>query len=357
MRRFEPKPQGWRTFDVTTTVQIKAASGATRVWLPVASLDTPWQRTVDVSYSSEGANLELLRDKATGAATLVASFAADSAQPTVTLVNRVQTQNRAADWSQRRPAVTEDAAELRRWTEASELITTDGIVRKVATQIVSGARTDQEKAQRIFDWVVISTYREPKVRGCGVGDIKTMLETESLSGKCADINSLFVGLCRAVGIPARDIYGIRLVPSAFGYRELGGNPANLKGAQHCRAVCVQHHGQGHAGSGHKAAHGVRRLAEVHGKYLQTRLGVTRCEALQRWHLGPAGFAPTGPEVEHDGLSGLFRQFPRLAVQRGQGQSRLWLLARPGLRFGCIGERCGYADRRCQREPFTACDCG
>jgi transglutaminase-like putative cysteine protease len=147
----------------------------------------------------------------------------------------VQTQNRAADWSQRKPALAEDAAELRRWLEPSELITTDGIVRKVATQIVSGARSDQEKAQRIFDWVVISTYREPKVRGCGVGDIKTMLETENLSGKCADINSLFVGLCRAVGIPARDIYGIRLVPSAFGYRELGGNPANLKGAQHCRA--------------------------------------------------------------------------------------------------------------------------
>jgi transglutaminase-like putative cysteine protease len=235
VRRFEPKPQGWRTFDVTTTVQIKLAAGATRVWLPVASLDTPWQRTVDVSYSSDGANLELVRDKATGAATLMASFAADSAQPTVTLVNRVQTQNRAADWSQRKPAVAEDAGELRRWTEPSELITTDGIVRKVATHIVSGARTDQEKAQRIFDWVVISTYREPKVRGCGVGDIKTMLETENLSGKCADINSLFVGLCRAVGIPARDIYGIRLVPSAFGYRELGGNPANLKGAQHCRA--------------------------------------------------------------------------------------------------------------------------
>ena len=235
VRRFEPKPEGWRTFEVTTKVQIKAASGATRVWLPVASLDTPWQRTVDVSYSGEGANLELVRDKATGAATLMANFAADSAQPIVTLVNRVQTQNRAADWSQRKPAVTEDAAELRRWTEASELITTDGIVRTVATHIVSGARTDQEKAQRIFDWVVISTYREPKVRGCGVGDIKTMLETENLSGKCADINSLFVGLCRAVGIPARDIYGIRLVPSAFGYRELGGNPANLKGAQHCRA--------------------------------------------------------------------------------------------------------------------------
>jgi transglutaminase-like putative cysteine protease len=56
-----------------------------------------------------------------------------------------------------------------------------------------------------------------------------------MGGKCGDINALFVGLCRAAGVPARDVYGIRLVPSAFGYRELSGNPANLKGAQHCRA--------------------------------------------------------------------------------------------------------------------------
>jgi len=132
---------------------------------------------------------------------------------------------------------------LRRWTQPSELITTDGIVRKVATQIVAGARTDREKAQRIYDWVIVSTYREPKVRGCGQGDIKAMLESGNLSGKCADINALFVGLCRAVGIPARDLYGVRLVPSAFGYRELGGNPASLKGAQHCRAeVYLKTHG-------------------------------------------------------------------------------------------------------------------
>jgi transglutaminase-like putative cysteine protease len=83
--------------------------------------------------------------------------------------------------------------------------------------------------------VVANTHREPKVRGCGVGDIKTMLETQNFGGKCGDINALFVGLVRSVGVPARDVYGIRLVPSAFGYRELGGNPASLKGAQHCRA--------------------------------------------------------------------------------------------------------------------------
>ena len=70
-----------------------------------------------------------------------------------------------------------------------------------------------------------------------------MLETGNLGGKCADLNALFVGLCRAAGLPARDVYGIRLAPSAFGYKELSGNSASLKGAQHCRAeVYLQAYG-------------------------------------------------------------------------------------------------------------------
>ena len=112
---------------------------------------------------------------------------------------------------------------------------TDGIVRDTAREVTKGAKTDTEKVQRIYEWIVANTYREPKVRGCGVGDIKSMLETQNFGGKCGDINGLFVGLVRAAGVPARDVYGIRLVPSAFGYKELSGNPANLKSAQHCRA--------------------------------------------------------------------------------------------------------------------------
>lgn len=242
-RRFEPKPAGWRSFDVTTTVKLRDAKGPATVWLPVPSLSTPWQRTSDVSWTGSGADMHLVADGDTGARVLVARFDAATAEPTLSLTTRVETQNRAVDWSERAAGPAADPAELRRWTAPSELITTDGIVRKVATQIISGARSDREKVQRIYDWVIVSTYREPKVRGCGVGDIKTMLETGNLSGKCADINALFVGLCRAAGVPARDIYGIRLAPSAFGYRELGANSANLKGAQHCRAeVYLKGHG-------------------------------------------------------------------------------------------------------------------
>src|ERR1700756_1245196 len=52
---------------------------------------------------------------------------------------------------------------------------------------------------------------------------------------CADLNALYVGLARAVGLPARDVYGIRIAPSKFGYKSLGTGTEVVSKAQHCRA--------------------------------------------------------------------------------------------------------------------------
>ena len=232
-RSFSPVPGDWRTFEVTTRVDIAKPQGVTRVWLPIPSVNSDWQKSLESSYSSNG-TARMEDDEKYGAKMLYVEFAESEAKPFIELTSRIQTQNRAQNWSQKL-AVAEDATTLKYWTQPTSLLPTDGIVRKTALEATKGASTDVQKAQMLYDWIVANTFREPKVRGCGEGDIKTMLETGNLGGKCADLNALFVGMCRSLGIPARDVYGIRMVPSAFGYRELGGNPASLKGAQHCRA--------------------------------------------------------------------------------------------------------------------------
>lgn len=240
-RRFAPQSGAWRTFDVTTRVDILKPEGVTRVWLPVPAIDSDYQKSTGSRFTSNGA-AQLMQDGQRTANLLLAEFAASEAKPFVELTSRVQTQNRAIDWSQKN-AQPEDPATLAYFLQPSKLIPTDGLVRKTALDATRGASTDVQKAQQIYDWIVANTFREPTVRGCGEGDILTMLETGNLGGKCADLNALFVGLCRSVGIPARDVYGIRLAPSAFGYKELSGNSASLKGAQHCRAeVHLQGHG-------------------------------------------------------------------------------------------------------------------
>ena len=62
-----------------------------------------------------------------------------------------------------------------------------------------------------------------------------MLESKDLGGKCADLNALYVGLARAAGLPARDVYGLRVAKSEMGYKSLGPSSENVTKAQHCRA--------------------------------------------------------------------------------------------------------------------------
>jgi transglutaminase-like putative cysteine protease len=234
-RSFDPRPQdGWRTFEVTTRVDIDPARGATQVWLPLPSIESGWQRSLESGFSSNG-DAHMVQDGKYGARMLHARFTPAEERPFVEVTSRVQTRDRALDWSQPRSAKAEEAATLAFWTEPTALIPTDGIVRSTALEATRGARDDVAKARAIYEWVVHNTYRETTVRGCGEGDIKSLLESGKLGGKCADLNALFVGMCRSVGIPARDLYGVRLAPSKFGYRELGGNSAKLSGAQHCRA--------------------------------------------------------------------------------------------------------------------------
>ena len=232
-RTFAPQPGTWRTFEVTTRVDVLKADGITRVWLPVPSVNTDWQQSGVSSFASNG-TARMRNDSLQGVQMLYAEFAASVDKPYVEITSRVQTQNRGLG-AKAAPARAEDAATLNYYTRPTQLLPTDGIVRETAQKAIAGATTDEGKVRAIYDWIVANAWREPKVRGCGEGDIKTMLETGDLGGKCADINALFVGLCRSVGIAARDVYGLRLAPSAFGYKELSGNPANLKGAQHCRA--------------------------------------------------------------------------------------------------------------------------
>jgi transglutaminase-like putative cysteine protease len=205
-------------------------------------VNTEYQRTLGDRWSGNARVMQPVTDGKYGASMLYAEFAPGEAAPVVELTSRFRSQSRAIDWA-RKVATTEDAAALRAWTEPTELIPTDGIVRETAEGITKGQATDLDKVKAVYDWILANTYREPKVRGCGVGDIKTMLETRNFGGKCGDINALFVGLVRSVGVPARDIYGIRVAPSAFGYKALGAGSANITKAQHCRAeVFLKDHG-------------------------------------------------------------------------------------------------------------------
>jgi ribosomal protein L16 len=205
---FDPKPSGWRTFEITTRVEVLKPQGVSRVWVPVPSIESEYQKVIGSSWSGNG-SARLARDGKYGAAMVVSEWPADQKAPVLEVVSSFSTINRATDFGKRNPQIKLDPATAKFSVAPTELIPTDGIVRKTAYEITRGKSSDVDKARSIYEWIVDNTQRDPKTRGCGVGDIKAMLETGDLSGKCADLNALYVGLARSVNLPARDVYGLQ----------------------------------------------------------------------------------------------------------------------------------------------------
>lgn len=233
-------PSGWRTFDVTTHIEVLKPSGQTHIWMPGAlTAKTPFQKTLSNKFHAEGGKVQTLQSKADGLEIIHATFPA-GVRPALTVTSRITTKDYTVDLSAPGKGPKASHADLVYFTRSTNLLPTDGIVKETATDITKGATTDIDKARAIYEWIVENTARNPKTRGCGVGDIRFMLETKDLTGKCADLNALYVGLARAAGLPARDVYGIRVAKSELGYKSLGASSEKVTKAQHCRAEVYLH---------------------------------------------------------------------------------------------------------------------
>ncbi len=82
--------------------------------------------------------------------------------------------------------------------------------------------------------MVDNTIYDLSLPGCGTGDVRRQLISGQYGGRAADINGLFVAICRAVGIPARCVYGLRTGSSRL-FRSLGIAGDDASRGQHVRA--------------------------------------------------------------------------------------------------------------------------
>jgi transglutaminase-like putative cysteine protease len=232
---FAPQPGTWREYGLITRVMIANAQGKTQAWIPVPSVDTDWFKSGQSTWITNARSAVEVRDPKYGTRMVHAEWSEGETAPAIDVISRVATQDRAVNLSKPGSVVVLSDQERHLYTAPTTLIPTDGIVKEYSDRITLGAKTDLEKARKIYDWIVENTFRSPNTRGCGIGDVATMLETGELNGKCADLNALYVGLARAAGVPARDIYGVRVAASKFGYRSLGVSSTTVTRAQHCRA--------------------------------------------------------------------------------------------------------------------------
>src|SRR6516165_9628707 len=98
----DPSPTFWRTFEVTTSVEVLKPSGTTRVWLPAAMLgEALFQRTLANDFRADGGTANLVETKADALGIVVAEFPA-GVKPSLTLTSRIATNNYEVDLSRPR---------------------------------------------------------------------------------------------------------------------------------------------------------------------------------------------------------------------------------------------------------------
>ncbi|MDF2998802.1 MAG: transglutaminase domain protein [Xanthobacteraceae bacterium] len=236
---FAPTPGTWRTFAVVTTLEVKAPegkSGPVQAWMPLPAFAADdWFRPAGSTWTTNAASAEVVKDPHYGAQMLHLTWKDGESAPGAAITSKFATRDRATDLSKPGTSASLSTAQRTLFTAPTELIPIDGIVKATSDRIVAGKSGELEKVRAIYEWVVDNTYRNAATRGCGTGDVASLLASGNLGGKCADLNALFVGLVRAQGIPARDIYGLRVAPSKFGYKSLGANSEVVSKAQHCRS--------------------------------------------------------------------------------------------------------------------------
>jgi transglutaminase-like putative cysteine protease len=114
--------------------------------------------------------------------------------------------------------------EFREYLKPAIPVSAEGKVKDYALKIPKGKKTVLARARAVYDWIVDNMHRDPNVKGCGLGDVEKLLVT--MGGKCADIHSVFVALSRSAGVPAREVFGIR-IPK--------GKEGDMTKSQHCWA--------------------------------------------------------------------------------------------------------------------------
>lgn len=192
------------TVDVDLSAQ--ATGEEAKLWLPYPVSDKD-QLVSSVNVTGDFAESGVYTDRVNGTPMLYAKWGRPATSRKLTLSFAVERQEvlrrelpqREEPWNK---------ADFAPYLAATSLGPVDGEVKKLSDSITKGKKTVLEKARAIYDWTCENTYRDPATRGCGKGDVCALLQKPG--GKCTDISSVFIALCRAAGVPAREIFGIRL---------------------------------------------------------------------------------------------------------------------------------------------------
>lgn len=226
-------PAEWRTHELTIHFALNSPGASASLWLPMPSAqETLFQRTISLRWQGNTSEVSAIR-KPDGELEMLRCEWANAENARLTLVSQVVTSDRQFDITRRSIAPERDDI-LRHNLQATSLIPNGQGARQLGEEIVGRIKDPLAQAKAIYDWICENAIYDPTLPGCGSGNIQQQIESRRFGGRSADINGLFVSICRAIGIPARCVYGLRIGRSRL-FPSLGLRSDDATRAQHVRA--------------------------------------------------------------------------------------------------------------------------
>ncbi|MBI3668889.1 MAG: transglutaminase domain-containing protein [Acidobacteria bacterium] len=210
----DPPQPPTRQFEFTYKVQVPAMApgdGPLNLWIPLPATDAyqeisalriespvTYQVERDTEYRNRFAHFTVAAKRAAAPFEIVLRFQATRREHRVEL--------KAERLSKRKTNAAK--VELMRSLQRDRLVPLDGVIAELARQNTEGLADPLEKARKIYQYVVSTMRYDKSGEGWGHGD--AIWACTAKRGNCTDFHSLFIGMMRASGIPARFEIGFPL---------------------------------------------------------------------------------------------------------------------------------------------------
>jgi transglutaminase-like putative cysteine protease len=204
-----------RSFEFTYLVHIPsipAGSGTLRVWIPLPQTaphqrisnlritsPLPYRISRDARYGDKFAYLEI-RSGSAGRTPMDIRITFDAQR------EEYRTVLPAGD----PPAANSFPPQIARYLLPDQLVPTNGMIGELSHEETAGISDPLARARKIYEYVIAHMHYDHNGTGWGHGD--AIFACTAHHGNCTDFHSLFIGMARAAGIPARFDIGFAIPP-------------------------------------------------------------------------------------------------------------------------------------------------
>lgn len=215
VRSDDSAPVPSRSFEFASIIQVPAMpadSKELRLWIPLPYEET-YQSISDLKIESPVSyHIEHEKQYGNRYAYLIVNTAKNKNPFDIRVSFHVERFEHRVSLDGKNDSVERPAIAPARFLQPDRLVPIDGEIGNLSKQETQGAAAPVEKARDIYNYVIATMHYDHNGTGWGHGD--AVWACNSKHGNCTDFHSLFIGMSRAAGIPARFEIGFPLPTNA-----------------------------------------------------------------------------------------------------------------------------------------------